>query len=83
MSCTIIHNETGRYPYNSIYKTVLVEAITYPKIKVLTLILLDKMKRVKPSSIIKFPLYHAIYLVYRAIASIHLNCSESLDPTMV
>ena len=47
--CIIIHNETCRYPYNFIYKTVLVEATTYPKIKVLTSILLEKMKNVKLS----------------------------------
>ena len=83
MRCTVICNETHRYPYNFIYKTVLVEATTYPKIKVLTSILLKKMKTVKPSSIIKFPLYHAIYLLYRAITSICLNHSENLDPTTI
>ena len=42
MRCTIIHNETHQYPYNCIYKSVIVESTTYPKIKVLTLILLKK-----------------------------------------
>ena len=39
MRCTVIHNETCQYPYNFIYKTVIVEATTYPKIKVLTSVL--------------------------------------------
>ena len=42
MKCTIIHNETYQYPYNSIYKSLLVEPTTYPKIKVLTSILFEK-----------------------------------------
>ena len=39
MRCTIIHNETCRYPYNFIYKPLIVKATTYPKIKVLTSVL--------------------------------------------
>ena len=42
MRCAIIHNETHQYPYNFIYKSVIVEATTYSKIKVLTLIHLEK-----------------------------------------
>ena len=42
---------------NFIYKTVLVEATTYKKIKVLTSILLEKMKYVKFSY--KFGYFHS------------------------
>ena len=53
MRCTVIHSKTCRYPYNFIYKTVLVDATTYSKIKVLTSILLKKMKIVKFDKIVK------------------------------
>ena len=57
MRCTISHNETCRYSYNFIYKTVLVDATTCPKIKVLTSILLKEMKYVKFSY--KFGYFHS------------------------
>ena len=42
--CTISHNKTCKYPYNFIQKTVPITASSYPKIKILTLILLEKLK---------------------------------------
>ena len=42
MRCTVICNETCQYPYDFIYKSVTVKATTYPKINILTLILLEK-----------------------------------------
>ena len=47
MRCTIIHSKIHKYPYNFIYKTVPITASSYPKIKILTSILLEKMKNVK------------------------------------
>ena len=57
MRCTKSCSKTCRYPYNFIYRTVLVEATTYPKTEVLTSRHLKKMKNVKFSY--KFGYFHS------------------------
>ena len=63
MRCTVIYNKTCRYSYNFMYKIMLVEATTYPKFKVITSILLEKMNNVKFTNIVKFLLYHTILVI--------------------
>ena len=79
MRCAIICNKTHQYPYNFIYKPVIVESITYPKINVLTLVLLQKSNvsghyKTITLNIPKFisktrsvPMYRCLMLNYRPL----------------
>ena len=77
MRCTVIHNKTHRYPYNIIYKTVLVEATSHPKIKFLTSILLEKMKNVKFSYNFGYSHSHetALISIRVSVITYNVNCS--------